>query len=259
MPPHQNNAFLNLSEETRLQARKTIRSMVNSLSFFEERLAGKPTRDDAVTHISLLESDYKQLSDLLDIKNVTADSLRNRDTMLKDAYRKIEQLQGELTQHTSASTIEAKLRQYADTISLFYHALGFGYASIEFGLSTAVVKFYATLEYHVRNKTKNLLEKQFQTHYSLITSSDSLYDIERGDNHAELLDTDMNKKFIAKLFQTEFPDSYIIEYHSRPNDFGTFSLFSLDFTVRIPYHDLDVMRERIQSEIPQSDHTDKTE
>ena len=111
MPPHQNNAFLNLSEETRLQARKTIRSMVNSLSFFEERLAGKPTRDDAVTHISLLESDYKQLSDLLDIKNVTADNLRNRDTMLKDAYRKIEQLQDELTQHTSASTIEAKLRQ----------------------------------------------------------------------------------------------------------------------------------------------------
>lgn len=256
MPSHQNNAFLNLPEETRLQAQETIRSMVDSLSFFEKRLAGKPTRDDAVTHMSLLESDYKQLSDLLDIKNVTADSLQNRDTMLKNAYQKIEQLQDELAQQASADTIEAKLRQYADTVSLFYQALGFDYASIEFGLSTAVVKFHETLEYHVRSWTGNLLEKQFQTHYSLITSPDSVYDIERDDYHAELLDTDMNKKFIAKLFQTEFPDSHVMEYHSRPNDFGT---FSLDFTVQIPYHDLDTMRERIQSEIPQSDRMDKTE
>lgn len=147
----------------------------------------------------------------------------------------------------SPEGISAKLRDYDNAIRNWYGAHGFQYASLkEYTAYGIIYEFNDELQYEPDNGCSNRKEwtETFTKAYELIAKDNTIFDIYRDTYHAELLDTDKNKKLITDLITKSFPEAQIREFRSRMNDFNS---YSLRFTVYLPYSDIHNM---ITSVIP---------
>lgn len=233
--PYNDQTPIVLSDEQNAQTQKCIDNIFHSLSFFKVRLNDRPNKTDVHTHMQLLESYYKELASLVSYDSVLTDELNMRNAALREANSKIEQLTAQLGSELSPQAVTGALRHYDKIISLFYGAIGLHYASLQKFTQVGIIYEFDSdmdLEPTTGYTSDKELSKQFQSKLPFLTTETSGLDIHFDTYHASLLDTDNNRKHMIDLFRQYFPDIVFTEFHSRKNDYDS---FSLRFTVHIPY------------------------
>ena len=98
LPVYNNCTPLNLTAENLLSARKTIRHIIDNLSFLDIRLQQTPNFTDVHTHIGLLENDFAEITKLLRYDTVLAEEHEQRNQELCEAHRRIRELEEQLGQ-----------------------------------------------------------------------------------------------------------------------------------------------------------------
>ena len=245
LPVYNNCTPLNLTAENLLSARKTIRHIIDNLSFLDIRLQQTPNFTNVHTHIGLLENDFAEITKLLRYDTVLAEEHEQRNQELCEAHRRIRELEEQLGQDVSADGVSAKLREFDNIIRCVYGAMGFLNVRLEqhtpYGISYT---FLPQVEYGADDgySGNKKLAAQLQTFLPLIAADHSEFDLKRDDYHAELLDTDKNKQLIQTLFTRIFPNIIFRSFQSRKNDCGS---FSLGFTVHLSYSDIEKSPKRI--------------
>lgn len=246
---YNNNTRIEISEEDLKKAKQLISQIIDSFSFFRKRLDDGAAMNDVHTHMGLFESYFGELSGLVDYDSVLIEEANERYKEIRKANEKIRELESQMGQEVSASGIKAKLREYDNIVRCFYGALGIRYVSLEQYTQFGVIyKFTPELEYKPDDGSsgEKELSKLFIQRFSLITSEDTEWDIYRDSYHAELLDTDANRKRITDFMDAIFPDNIIYQFSSRRNDFGSYSLY---FTVMLTYEDIEKLGSSIRNQM----------
>lgn len=252
MPPkleiYNNNEPLDIHPIDLAKADSILRKIGESTSFFRVRLQEQPKMTDVHTHMGLLESYLTDLIPLVKYDSVLEEEREKRYAEIKAANTEIHRLEKLVGNGISPEGVSSKLREYDDGIRLWYGAHGFQYASLKQYTPYGIIyEFNDDLQYDPDNgcSSRKEWEKYFFEKFSILATKESAYDIYYDSYHGELLDTDNNKELIHKLLKENFPNHSIHEFHSRKNDFGS---FSLRFTVNIPYVDIDNMLKTIVPE-----------
>lgn len=229
------------------KADNLLRDIVDNLQFFRIRLQENPTMIDSHTHMGLFEHKLTELAPIVKYDSVLKEEQEKRYAEIRNANMEIRRLNMLLGNGISPEGISAKLRDYDNAIRNWYGAHGFQYASLkEYTAYGIIYEFNDELQYEPDNGCSNRKEwtETFTKTYKLIAKDNTIFDIYRDTYHAELLDTDKNKKLITDLITKSFPEAQIREFRSRMNDFNS---YSLRFTVYLPYSDIHNM---ITSVIP---------
>lgn len=248
LPVYNNQTKLNLSDTDLAQAEHILKDMMHSLQFFYQRLHETPKMTDVHTHMGLFESQFKELSPLVKYNSVLAEERERRYKDIREMNKTIHKLEAALGEKITPEGITARLHDYDDAFRCFYGACGFHYASNkEYNMTAIQYEISSELEYEQTDGLSSRKEDwtpYFKKQFDLITKEDTAYDIYHDTYHAELLDTDNNRKRIQELFEHTFPNCRFWEFKSRPNDFGS---MSLRFTVTVHYTDLDNLIKNIET------------
>lgn len=239
LPNYNNKTPVTLKSKELTQCNTCIDKLIDSLSFFKVRLNDRPNRTDVHTHMNLFESYFKELASLTDYQSIMTEDLNTRNQALRNANMEIQRLNDLLSETISPEAVSAALRKYDNIIRLFYGAIGFHYASLKEYTSYGIIYEFSDemeLQPDDGHSIMKHLSEQFQKELPFIVTTDSDYDIYFDTYHAEMLDTNNNRKKLTTLFTTYFPNCLITEFRSRRNDYES---FSLRFTIRIPYRDIE--------------------
>lgn len=242
---YNNNTPLNITTVDLEEAEKLLTQIEQSLSFFRVRLKDRPTMIDVHTHMGLFEHYLTDLTKLVKYDSVLQEEKEKRYAEIREKNLEIYQLHQKLGKDISPEGISAKLRDYDNVVRLWYGALGFHYASLKQYTPYGILyDFTHQLQYDQDDGCSSRKEwtDYFQKKFHLITEDNTTYDMYHDTYHAELLDTDKNRKAIQALLTENFPEYQIHEFRSRRNDFGS---FSLEFHVNISYTDIENMMQRI--------------
>lgn len=246
LPVYDNPNALIISKENLAKADQAIGNIVDSLGFFKQRLHNDPKLVDVHTHMGLFESYFRELAGLVDYNSVFVENMNQILNTIGDANAEIRRLESLLGKDITVEGVQSKLRDYDNAFRCFYGACGFHYAHnnrytayhIEFNFSEQI-------EYEQHDgcsSRKDDWGPYFQDRFDLISNKNTKYDLYRDSYHAELLDTDNNRKLIQELFEQIFPNSRIHDFRSKPNDYGS---WSLRFTVYADYRDIDKLIKEI--------------
>lgn len=244
---YNNRKPLNLNASDIRKANNLLKNAIDSLQFFYVRLNDNPTMTDVHTHMGLFEHYHTELSDIVNYDSVLKEEQEKRHIALRKANMEIHRLNQLLGNGISPEGISTKLKDYDNAIRNWYGAHGFQYARLkEYTAYGIIYEFNDELQYEPDNGCSSRKEwtETFTKAYELIAKDNTVFDIYRDTYHAELLDTDKNKKLITDLITKSFPEAQIREFRSRMNDFDS---YSLRFTVYLPYSDIHNM---ITSVIP---------
>lgn len=247
LPVYDNHTKLNLTDDNHKKALDLLGKIAGASSFFRQILTEKANMaemTDSNTYMGLIESYFSELSPLVKYDSVLAEERQNRYTEIKSLRQEISDLESKLGETVTPEGLTAALRRYQDTVRCFYGALGFQYARLDECTAWSVVyTFTSELQYEPDDGTSGMkeLSAKFIKQFGLLASPDTVFDIYRDKYHAELLDTDNNKRQIQTLFTDVFPNIQFHKFESRRNDYNS---FSLRFTVALSYQDIQNLYDR---------------
>lgn len=259
---YRNPTPLNMTKDEIDNADDVLQKMISSLDFFRHILTTprqKPVNmTESHTYMGLFESYFKELSPLVRYDSVLTEELNNRYQEIRELHTEIEQLKAQLGSGTTPEGVSAALQHYDDILRCFYGALGFQYVRLDnLNSWNMTVTFTHELQYEPDagySRNKEFSQKCIE-HFDIISRENTPFDIYRDSYHAELLDTDNNKQLIQNLILQYFPNARFHSFKGRRNDFES---FSSEFTVALPFTDLDNLYHNIMDE-PAENTDDTTE
>ena len=233
MEIYDNTNPINITKEETENSLSLISQLISSLNFFAVRLKDRPTYNDVATHMGLFESYFSELCKHVPYDSVLQTERENRYKELREANARIEQLQKSAADQVNGETIQAKLSQYADIFTCIYETIGIHYCSLKeitrwgFIYETGDEIQYESIQ-HLSHTRLSKMPKH------ILTSHPEL-DIVKDTYHANILDTDNNKKILTNIFTTWFPGFHVHKFTShRDSDH-----FNLRMEISIPFTDLD--------------------
>lgn len=191
------------------------------------------------TCLGLNESYHSDLSRMVGYDSILAKEKEERHKEIREKNEEIRKLTEQRGKEVTPEAIQGALRRYEDIFRAWYDNEGFRYASIS-DLSAYGMTVELTPEMNFRDS-----EKYDDEIYKKIWTEDSgteekindEWDIYKSQFHAELLDTENNKKRITELFLRCFPNARIYKFSGWRNDY---KVFSLRTEIHITYSDLDI-------------------
>lgn len=199
---------------------------------------GRLQKSDVRTHLTLMRHTFEDLSEMLDSGETLNAELAQRTAMLREANGEIKRLKDEMGRGVRCGALSGALRKYEQIFRAWYEHLGFHYASIEFGVWGLMAEI--SEEMTLDQSEPHLSEKELYGKMSFVkpgtfTTADESY-------HRNLLDTDANKKAMAKAVAKWLPGARISDFRS----FSDRKDFLLRTKVIVPYEALDVLWDRCQ-------------
>ena len=229
-----------LSGKDKEKAIKIINESLSSLLVLRDLIkTDKVVVSNIDTHLSLNESFHAELSKILGYDSILAKEYEERHLEIRKKNEEIRQLKEQRGKEVTPEAITGALRLYEDIFRAWYENEGFEYGSIssksDYGMTVEL-----TSNMNFTEDTSPERNPIYQTIWSDDISTESKikngWDIYESQFHAELLDTDNNKKRIKELLLKNFPKVSIHSFCGRRNDYGSFSL-RVEFY--ISYSDLD--------------------
>lgn len=237
-----NTTPLDLSDEQIAKACKSLTEIQHAVehlyTIIKNQDKSKINQNDRDTMLYVMHSYYKELCEILDYTDAELKRERDQAHMIMDANNRARELTKRLGEKVSLAengeTMSAAINFYTRVFTAYYERLGFHYASETYmNMHGIEYEFSAEIEtepelYQIRDKE---LLGYMQKHIPHIFGKNNDFDINEDGYTAELLATDKNKKQIIDIFAKDFPESYIVGFHDRKNDYGSYSL-RLKFFVR---------------------------
>ena len=125
------------------------------------------------------------------------------------------------------------MKRYEDILRIWYENEGFNYGSISkssaYGITIELVSEINFKE-KTRHDNNDIYKKIWSNNISTEAKIENGWDLHKSQFHAELLDTENNKKRMQELLLTCFPNVRIFKFSGRRNDYNGFSL-STEFNV----------------------------
>lgn len=252
MPVYNNREPLGLSEDETLKAKKLIGDIVSNMQFFGERLSDRPNKTDVHTHLALSRSYFNELAEIVGYGEIIDQEMTEQQKTIKELNGEIARLYGIIGDGVTAEKVTAKLREYEQILQAFAKALGFRYVPVE-RISAWMMEFRFTSELTItspdaksrRDEMQEKRVRRFSETLPFIPSQPKTWDLDFDVYHAELLDTDRNKRKLEAIIRSIFPNAVIREYRSHLNDFDQ---YSSETTVLIPFTDLEICGKKITEE-----------
>lgn len=235
---------VNFKGKDKEKAVKLVNDIIHSMSFFLENLANwELQKDDVKTFMGLFESYFTELSPLVGYDSVLVQERKGRNAKIRELNTEIARLQSLIGQEISPEAVSGFLRNCDNIFRAWYGSLGFRYASLErFSFCGVFYEFSDEIDYGADDGLSSMedLAKKMQSDHIILAEQEG-WDITRDKFHGTLLDTDRNKQMVQSLFQSSFPGCDIVEYRSRKNDYGS---YSIRVKIYIPYTDICKLTEK---------------
>lgn len=236
----QDESPLLLSGKEKENVIKKINEEISCLLFFRDLIQEeKAVVTNVWTCLGLNESYHSDLSKMVGYDSILAKEKEERYKEIRAKNEEIRKLTEQRGKEVTPEAIQGALRRYEDIFCAWYENEGFNYASIS-NLSAYGMTAELTSEMNFRDFTRydhdEIYKKIWTENKSTEEKIDSGWDIYKSQFHAELLDTENNKKRINELFLKCFPSIRIFKFTGRKNDYNG---FSLNTEVHITYSDLD--------------------
>lgn len=236
----QDESPLLLSGKEKEEVIKKINDEISCLLFFRDLIQEeKAVVTNVWTCLGLNESYHSDLSKMVGYDSILAKEKDERHKEIREKNEEIRKLTEQRGKEVTPEAIQGALRRYEDIFRAWYDNEGFKYASIS-NLSAYGMTVELTPEMNFRDS-----EKYDDEIYKKIWTEDSGteekinegWDIYKSQFHAELLDTENNKKRINELLLRFFPNARIYKFTGWKNDYKGFSLRT---EIHITYSDLDI-------------------
>lgn len=236
----QDESPLLLSGEEKENVIKKINEEISCLLFFRDLIQEeKAVVTNVWTCLGLNESYHSDLSKMVKYDSILAKEEEERHKEIREKNEEIRKLTEQRGKEVTPEAIQGALRRYEDIFRAWYENEGFNYASISnlspYGMTTEL-----TSEMNFSDPTKCDHDEVYKKIWSEKSSTeekiDSGWDIYKSQFHAELLDTENNKRRINELLLRCFPNTRIYKFTARKNDYDGFSLRT---EIHITYSDLD--------------------
>ena len=236
----QDESPLLLMSEDKKNVIKKINEEISCLLYFRDLIQEEKTVITNVwTCLGLNESYHSELSKMVGYDSILAKENEERHKEIREKNEEIRKLTEQRGKEVTPEAIQGALRRYEDIFRAWYENEGFNYASIS-NLSAYGITAELTSEMNFRDSTRydnnEIYKKIWSEDSSTEEKIDSGWDIYKSQFHAELLDTENNKRRINKLFLKCFSGTKIFKFTGRKNDYNG---FSLSMEVHITYSDLD--------------------
>lgn len=232
-----------------LHAKKLIQYIIYTFQDFAERLDNEPTKTVCRTCMVLIESYFMELSKIVQYDSTLKEKNKELRVRIKELNKENQRLTQLIGSGITSDGVSSKLSVYDDIVRLWYGALGMQYASLEKYTDYGIVYDFSHLLHYVavdgcsgRKQWLDIFKAAFPI---VIADQTDTYDIYRDTYQAELLDTDKNRRAIEELFKEYFPSYKIYGFHSRRNDYDS---YSLQFEIMLTYNDIDALAKRIVPE-----------
>lgn len=236
----QDESPLLLSGKEKEEAIKKINEEISCLLFFRDLIQEEEAVVTNVwTCLGLNESYHSDLSRMVGYDSILAKEKEERHKEIREKNEEIRKLTEQRGKEVTPEAIQGALRRYEDIFRAWYDNEGFRYASIS-NLSAYGMTAELTSEMNFRDSEKydsDIYKKIWTENSGTEEKIDDGWDIYKSQFHAELLDTENNKKRINELFLRCFPNTRIFKFTGRKNDYNGFSLRT---EIHITYSDLDI-------------------
>ena len=238
----QDESPLLLSGEEKEEVIKKLNDEISCLLFFRDLIQEeKAVVTNVWTCLGLNESYHADLSKIVGYDSILAKEKEKRYKEIREKNEKIRKLTEQRGKEVTPEAIQGALSRYEDIFRAWYNNEGFNYASIS-NLSAYGMTAELTSEMNFKNSAKydynnDEINKKIWTENSGTEEKiNNGWDIYKSQFHAELLDTENNKKRINELLLSYFPNTRIFKFIGRKNDYNGFSLRT---EFHISYSDLD--------------------
>lgn len=235
----QDESPLLLSGKEKESVIKKINEEISCLLFFRDLVQEeKAVVTNVWTCLGLNESYHSELSKMVGYESILTKEKEERHKEIREKNENIRKLTEQRGKEVTPEAIQGALRRYEDIFRAWYGNEGFRYASIS-TLSAYGITAELTPEMNFRDSERcnNEIYKKIGTGNS--GTEDKIadgWDIYKSQFHAELLDTENNKKRINELLLRCFPNIRIFKFTGINNDYNG---FSLRMEMHITYSDLD--------------------
>ncbi len=220
----------------KITAVNELEQTISSLHFLRGLLINHdPYKSDIFTHLGLLESHLNELSKLTGYDGMVAKEHERRHAEIRAANLRIRELETQLGDRVTPQVIFSGLKHYEAVFGTWYAAHGFHYAKTEIspmGLRIEMDDELAIDEPDDCFADKRLLPYARKS-IRMITD-DCTFEFQKDQFHANLLDTDRNRRMLQGLYGTAFHNSVIHGFRSHC-DGGRYYLRHEAF---VPYEDL---------------------
>lgn len=236
----QDESPLLLSGKEKEEVIKKINEEISCLLFFRDLIQEeKAVVTNVWTCLGLNESYHLDLSRMVGYDSILAKEKEERHKKIREKNEEIRKLTEQRGKEVTPEAIQGALRRYEDIFRAWYDNEGFRYASIS-NLSAYGMTAELTSEMNFRDSEKyddEIYKKIWTENSGTEEKIDDGWDIYKSQFHAELLDTENNKKRINELLLRCFPNTRIFKFTGRKNDYNGFSLRT---EIHITYSDLDI-------------------
>ena len=234
--------------EKKTAALKTVDEAITSLAFFKKLLSDhEPRRSDIFTHLGLLEHTLVELSEVTGYDGMTARENERRYAELRAANARIRELETKIGDQVSADAVSTGIDRYSRIFGAWWAARGFKYADMtpnQWGIRAKVDDELVNGEPHRTFADEKLL-KLVVAATTRFTAPE--FDVDPGQFHSNLLDTDRNRAAIIAAYAESLPGARVNGFTSVVED----GKFYLRHDVTVPYEDL----ERWAKSLPSPDGT----
>lgn len=235
----QDESPLLLSGKEKENVIKKINEEISCLLLFRDLIQkDKAVMTNVWTCLGLNETYHSDLSKMVGYDSILAKEKEKRYIDIREKNEEIRNLTEQRGKEVTPEAIQGALRRYEDIFRAWYDNEGFRYASIS-NFSAHGMISELTSEMNFRDSEKydtEIYKKIWSENTGTEEKINDGWDIYKSEFHAELLDTENNKKRITELFLKYFPNAKIYKFTGRSNDYNGFSLRT---EFHISYSDLD--------------------
>lgn len=174
------------------------------MTLFKDYMQGSIDKTTVNTHLTSLEQDLQNLSDLTGHTNIN-DEIRSKDLRIRE-------LESQINKVIEGNAVEHTLRHYEHIARCWHEAFGFDFASIE--IEPSGLTLIVSSELTRGNDDLYLADDDFYIactkHLTPLRDLDGI-----SIDNDRLLYTDKNKRLLFENLEEQFPNSCIYKYASR--------------------------------------------
>ncbi len=212
-----------------------LKEMVFSFTVLMERhRTGSPT-DPTLTHAVLHKAAQRlqRLSELMGVPLESSTDVAQHYAELRDAHKRILELEAALAARSPELAVSATLRQLADRVSAWWSSYGVGSVDELWFTREGALGFRLTCEAHASGHEDEVeLElKDWSSWLARLASQGFVLDMDARPQEGYILDTDTNRGLLERAMTGVFPSAVLVSSTNRRDCKGLLKLHTVEFSV----------------------------
>jgi hypothetical protein len=232
----QNIPDIVLSEDSTAVAIKAITSAHSAIGVMYEHVHEKRPLDAEYAHNLLVMCEH-YISDIGKQFQVETDSSFERGqryAQLRAANERIQQLEVQLGSSVDASTIQGSIKHMSNLISAWWRKFGFGHVrDVHFGAYGCSAEFSCSLfgDFLLIDSPTPISDKEAKNQwFSYLVQSGFV--LTKGRRDPDLLDCEVNRSILGKLFSKHMPTAQIQSFENQRTSNGEIVLRNVKLFIR---------------------------